>query len=128
MNSIGMTGWCQALKGKLTLTASGLFQDFDLPIFVPLPGAGFTSKDMAWVLGANYVASPRDTLYASYTDATVSGGTSNEYRRLTLGASRVITPRDRVEAEVNFGDFWDNLDSTLDFSSDLWRVTYRRDF
>jgi hypothetical protein len=128
MGSLGLTGWWQTLEGKLSLTASCLLQDFDLPLMVPVPGTGFTSKAVVWVLGATYVVSPRDTVYATFTDSVISGANSNEYQRVTVGASHVVGPRDRLEVEVNFGDFWDDYDPTLDFGSDLWRVAYRHQF
>jgi hypothetical protein len=128
MDSLGLTGWWSTLGGDLSLTASCLLQDFDLPIAGPIPAEGFTSKAAALVLAATYVATPRDTLSASYTGTRIRGATSNEYQLVTLGATHVVTPRDRVEVEVNFGDLWDNRDPMLDFSADLWRVAYRHDF
>jgi hypothetical protein len=126
MSQVMLTGWWQNDRGNLSLTGSLIRQDFQLPLVDIVTTMGYASDATSAVLGATYLLSPTQSVYGNYTFSRIRGATSNEYSNLMLGYSQEFSPKDRVTAEVNIGDFWDDNDPTNDYSADLWRLSYRR--
>ena len=128
MRALSLTGWWQALRGDLNLTASLFRQDVCLPFEDRVTRAPYTTRAISVVLGATYALSELNSVYANYADATASGATADEYRRLTLGASHETRRGDRLLAEVTLGNFTDDSTAALDYDADLYRLEWRHSF
>lgn len=128
LKTLAFTGWWQTLRGALSMTASFLRQDFNLPLIDLASQQGYQSRTRTWVLGSTYALSEATSLYANYSDVNTNGATANEFRRLTLGATRDLGRDDHLLAEVNFGDHWDDLVSSQSCDADLYRMEWQHKF
>jgi hypothetical protein len=128
VNTTSVTGWWQSPGGKLSLNTSVMWQSFDLPLIDIVTLTGYTSKVMSTVVGASYLLNPRDTVYASFTEAVARGATADDCRRFTFGLNHQVGRTDRLTAEFNVGSFWDDNDPTLDYNTDLYRIAWQHQF
>ncbi|MEI6499453.1 MAG: hypothetical protein WCP21_00340 [Armatimonadota bacterium] len=128
LQTTAVTGWWQTLGGRLSTTASYLRQDFTLPLLDLATQQGYESRTISWVLGSTYALSSATSLYANYSDVNTNGATANEFRRVTLGATRDIGRDDHLLGEVNLGNCWDDLVASQNYGADLYRMEWQHKF
>ncbi|MGE5530628.1 MAG: hypothetical protein ACM3VW_00755, partial [Bacteroidota bacterium] len=128
LKTLTFTGWWQALKGALAMTATFMRQEFHLPLNDVATQSNYDTRTTSWVLGANYCLNDLTSLYANYADADTYGASSNFVRHWTLGASRTIDRDDYILAELNFGNYTDDFTSDLNYDADLYRLEWQHKF
>lgn len=128
VKTLALTGWWQACRGALSMTASFMRQEFHLPLFDVGTQLGYDTRTTSWVLGANYALNQVTGLYATYADADTSGAASDFSRRLTLGATRNVGRDDHLLVEANLGNYDDDFASDLNYDADLYRLEWQHKF
>lgn len=127
LQTTSLMAWWLPAEGT-TVTGTWFRHNYEFPVLDPASQGGYASQANTFVLGATQRVNAQDSVSATLTQALTSGATDNSNTRFTLGYAREVTAHDRFSAEFSLGDFADTLDDNLDYSAQVVRLEWLRNF